>query len=257
MIFDRLRRAIREQNWFTVVLEICIVMLGVVIGFQVTAWGQARGDRAQEQVYLRQLAADLRETERDIMARDSLMASQSIAGAQLVRAFLLPEEPPADSILAWVTRSWDMSLIRPIMATEEALVATGDLALIRTDSLRTAITAHLEMMRVSQRVEEDLVGRWRLVFQNFVGRFDPVALNTSWRSQEELDAFRQDPLWPYAADARRDRFSFDVRDFLSDREAFNEAESMRNRRRQLATNRAMMLHATTALREQVEAELNR
>ncbi|NNF58213.1 MAG: hypothetical protein HKN04_08215, partial [Rhodothermaceae bacterium] len=63
MILARLRRAIQEQNWFAVVLEIVIVVLGVVIGFQISAWGEARADRAQEQVYLQQLAADLRATE--------------------------------------------------------------------------------------------------------------------------------------------------------------------------------------------------
>jgi len=37
MILSRISRAVREQNWFAVVLEFVIVIAGVVIGFQVTA----------------------------------------------------------------------------------------------------------------------------------------------------------------------------------------------------------------------------
>jgi hypothetical protein len=35
-ILGRLSQALREQNWFAVVLEVCIVIVGVVVGFQVT-----------------------------------------------------------------------------------------------------------------------------------------------------------------------------------------------------------------------------
>ncbi|WP_420434200.1 hypothetical protein [Hyphobacterium sp.] len=45
MILQRLSRAIREQNWFAVALEFVIVIAGVVIGFQVTAWNAQRADR--------------------------------------------------------------------------------------------------------------------------------------------------------------------------------------------------------------------
>jgi len=37
MILARITKAIREQNWFAVVLEFVIVIAGVAIGFQVTA----------------------------------------------------------------------------------------------------------------------------------------------------------------------------------------------------------------------------
>ena len=36
----RLAGAVRRQDWLTVVVEIAVVVIGVVIGFQVTAWGK-------------------------------------------------------------------------------------------------------------------------------------------------------------------------------------------------------------------------
>ena len=62
MILARISKAIREQNWFAVAIEFVIVILGVVIGFQITAWNA--GQVAQEReiailVRLRdELAAD-------------------------------------------------------------------------------------------------------------------------------------------------------------------------------------------------------
>jgi hypothetical protein len=42
MILSRISKAIREQNWFAVVLEFVIVIAGVVIGFQVSQWANER-----------------------------------------------------------------------------------------------------------------------------------------------------------------------------------------------------------------------
>ena len=76
-ILGRLSKAVREQNWFAVVLELLIVILGVVIGFQITAWGQARSDAGREQTYLHLLAADLRQTQRTVSYANSLFDSFS------------------------------------------------------------------------------------------------------------------------------------------------------------------------------------
>ena len=59
MILARLSAAIRAQNWFAVVLEFVIVIAGVVIGFQVTAWNADRGERQSELRYLSSLIADV------------------------------------------------------------------------------------------------------------------------------------------------------------------------------------------------------
>ncbi|MGJ3232210.1 MAG: hypothetical protein ACFE0P_10460 [Oceanicaulis sp.] len=51
MILSNISKAIREQNWFAVVLEFVIVIAGVVIGFQINAWNKARAERALGQTY--------------------------------------------------------------------------------------------------------------------------------------------------------------------------------------------------------------
>ena len=49
MILRRLVHAISEQNWFTVVLELAIVVIGILVGLQVDDWDQQRLERASDQ----------------------------------------------------------------------------------------------------------------------------------------------------------------------------------------------------------------
>ena len=93
-ILGRLAHAVREQNWFAVALEVRIVVLGVVISFQVTSWGHERADRTREHAYLRQLADDLRESERPMDAWESGSRPYERATTQIYQAFykLLPAE---------------------------------------------------------------------------------------------------------------------------------------------------------------------
>jgi len=59
MILQSLSKAIREQNYYAVLLEFVIVIAGVVIGFQIQAWNEQRQLREQEAIYLEQVQADL------------------------------------------------------------------------------------------------------------------------------------------------------------------------------------------------------
>jgi hypothetical protein len=49
MIIKRFAHAIREQSWFTVVLEIIIVVIGIFVGLQVDDWNQRRIERKNDQ----------------------------------------------------------------------------------------------------------------------------------------------------------------------------------------------------------------
>jgi hypothetical protein len=55
VILRKLAEAIREQNWFTVLLEILIVVIGIFLGLQVDGWNELRKDRVKEGVYLERL----------------------------------------------------------------------------------------------------------------------------------------------------------------------------------------------------------
>ena len=45
MILRRLTDALRKQDWFTVVIETLIVVLGVFLGIQLGNWNEARAEQ--------------------------------------------------------------------------------------------------------------------------------------------------------------------------------------------------------------------
>lgn len=71
MIIQRIAENIRSQNWFTVVVEFMIVVVGVFMGLQVQDWNDARKERIEEQVLLKRLhveTLELLETQREELA---------------------------------------------------------------------------------------------------------------------------------------------------------------------------------------------
>ena len=58
MILRRLAEAIQQQNWFVVLLEVMIVVVGIFIGLQVDDWNQERLNRVNETIYLQEFLED-------------------------------------------------------------------------------------------------------------------------------------------------------------------------------------------------------
>jgi hypothetical protein len=141
MILRRLATALREQNWFTVALEILIVVVGIYIGLQADAWMSSKSDRVLEREYLERLVADLnvsiadqenniRESDKGIVSIDyvaQLLRSQSFddADEELVTAGI--------NAMGWVAAP------STIMVTVRELQSTGNITLIRDVSIRMAI----------------------------------------------------------------------------------------------------------------------
>lgn len=69
MILRKLADAIREQNWFTVVLEVLIVVVGIFIGLQVDDWNSARIDRQRAHAYAARITSDLADDIRELEKR--------------------------------------------------------------------------------------------------------------------------------------------------------------------------------------------
>lgn len=184
----RLTDALREQNWAAVGIELGIVVLGVLIAFQITAWGEARADRSKEEVYLRQLAADLVETERILGWADSANGLSARAADRLAGAFYDPDPPPRDSLLVWIGKASSLISVDPVTGTAHALVETGDLGLIRDDSLRSAITAYLGRIETMREVRAHIHVDWMAGLNVMSEGADPYEARASYSSRAELDS---------------------------------------------------------------------
>jgi len=136
--------AIKEQNWFTVALEILIVVVGIFIGLQVNDWNQARVDRVLESRYLERLQADL------LNDLSRLDGSEFLANARMRQVKLLLDgiadsevaaSQPNQFVEAVEKASWvSYRHITPNAYAE--LVSTGRTTLIRSESLRDALAEY-------------------------------------------------------------------------------------------------------------------
>ncbi|MCF8879846.1 hypothetical protein L5876_08480 [Hyphobacterium sp. SN044] len=143
MILSRITKAIREQNWFAVVLEFVIVILGVVIGFQVTAWNARQADLQRGQLYIERLSADLAENRTRAEGNIAFRAQVRALGLDAL-AFASGERQPDSSwqVVATYFNASQSGSAYPVRATYEEMLSTGDLRLIADLDLRNALSVY-------------------------------------------------------------------------------------------------------------------
>jgi len=145
MILARISRAIREQNWFAVVLEFVIVIAGVVIGFQVTAWNAERQTQADVSDLLARLHDEIIDVETVRVGwRDLVQPGLTLEMLQGVSPLLLGDAEPdrqlSDAECRAIVQSHILALPPQILPILDELEATGDIRLIEDDNIRSALT---------------------------------------------------------------------------------------------------------------------
>lgn len=143
MILRRVITHVREQNWAAIAIDFLIVVAGVVVGLQLTAWGQERADRAQEQELLRGLQAEFSEVavalESQIVKHRRVEQAVRTTLEALTRARLGGASfgSVADSTLAWTYVPTTTQLSQGVLS---GMLGTGRLGLIRDPELRAALS---------------------------------------------------------------------------------------------------------------------
>ena len=146
MILARLSKAVREQNWFAVTIEFVIVILGVVIGFQISAWNETRQERALTRVTLERLQDDFT----DIVAEiedDVASIARTIEVMTTMREALQSGQLSEEDRVAF-----DIALQRAYTHREPAnrsstfveIESNGRMALIGNERLRRALRRYDE-----------------------------------------------------------------------------------------------------------------
>ena len=137
MILTRLSRAVREQNWFAVVLEFVIVIAGVVIGFQITGWNEARMERASEALALARIQDDVVQNLRELDARIRSDQSRNQDNRIMVAAVTTGSLAPEDAGAFQTAVEQLLFFSRPPISqpSYDALEQSGDLTVISNDDL--------------------------------------------------------------------------------------------------------------------------
>lgn len=125
MILRRLADAIRHQDWFTVVIEFVIVVVGIFVALQVDGWNQRRLDHAIGQQYLENIRAAIR-ADIDMLNGEIEQAKlRRVAAEYTLRAIKTGTYDDAGLFIRQVdqTGRWDAPTYQ--RAAYEDLVATG------------------------------------------------------------------------------------------------------------------------------------
>lgn len=93
MILRRLANAIRKQDWFTVLIEMLIVVLGVFLGIQVSNWNEAQQERNREAIVLEQLAREFTVADEEGKLAQGKAEASLEATREVLRVIKGGEEP--------------------------------------------------------------------------------------------------------------------------------------------------------------------
>ena len=141
MILRRLAEGVRKQDWFTVVVEVLIVVVGIFLGLQVDDWNNARKDRIDEQGFIARLHGELllaedlssRVRDRRLGRRESMITAADVLFARSERDALSDEECMA------VTGTHYFNINVPELPSLFELAGTGRMSIIRDPELRSAL----------------------------------------------------------------------------------------------------------------------
>lgn len=139
-----LRKNLAEANYGVLVLEFVVVILSILIAFQIDRWAQERRDRQQEYQYLVRLKSDL-QFEIDRMSDSVGFAERRLAAVLFLEEVSANPEVAVDKpeavAKALERATWrSFPHISAFVYTE--LRSTGNLSLLRSDSLRLSLAEY-------------------------------------------------------------------------------------------------------------------
>ena len=180
LIIGRLADALRgvrgkagRTDWWSVLIEIMVVVLGILIAFELNEWDQRRQDRAQEQLVLQHI----REESRGDMEALERIRDQHIASVRNARQLLGADGNPAAARAYAAARGDRCDLLR-VPAVRRASAGAGGLggpdrlAVIHDHRLR-------DLLRVAEAARvfsESQIGYFRDSFQRYAERLDPYTV---------------------------------------------------------------------------------
>lgn len=153
MIFNRIAQGLRRQDWFTAILELVILVIGIYIGLQVDDWVTERQDREAETMYLELLARDIAELQ-DQVAAQHAFEKDKVGAAARAYQLLTTEDPSAHQaelgvLLTSLSARRTLSLVS---STYEQMVSSGHLQLIRDRELRDRIVRLFAMLKRDEAI---------------------------------------------------------------------------------------------------------
>ncbi len=126
-----------KLKWF--LGEFFVVVAGVLVAFILNSWWMSIKDANKEQTYLVQIYEDINSTIDQVKEAEEEQRAITHAASMLMALTYSTQLPPDSVISAYIWRSMAFAPTSRVSATLSSLVSTGDLQLIKNDSLRSVL----------------------------------------------------------------------------------------------------------------------
>lgn len=179
MILKRLVDGLRARDWFTVFVELLIVVAGIYLGLQANDWAQEREFRKQEQASLVRL---LEESEAAIAVIDQEIEYAGWLNRLRREAVETVDSerpvPDDDLMLRTGINTLDrFPPLRPVTVAYDELLSAGQMQLIRSADLRAAIaTYHVNLgyfNEIAGRFSRNADDFWRAYKRHVTWDYNP------------------------------------------------------------------------------------
>lgn len=141
MILHRLATSIRKQDWFAVVIETLIVVLGVSLGIQLGNWNAARVERQLGEEYVKRLETALRTD----LANSRLLTEyheQVLDAVVRTGELLSADAPDAKELIQMAYRATEINQLPPERATWDQIVSSGHLGLLPEGAVEGGLSTY-------------------------------------------------------------------------------------------------------------------
>ena len=157
MILTRFARHLRTQDWTAVGIEFALIVAGIVIGFQITAWYEDRDRAEQEQLVLAALAEEVQANVEELDAMLAFTRFKLSSIEELARR-IDGERTTEDSLVSLFA---DLVWSRRVRFSDGAItgtIASGGLGLISNGDLRRSLAGlagRMDDYEVTSQAEDE------------------------------------------------------------------------------------------------------
>ena len=162
----------RKSAWIRATSEFVVIIVGVLVALTVDQWNTDRQERVSERDYLAALASDLRGDSAvyaNILLPGIRQAARAVPEVSSVAAGRVGFPPDTLAFVRTVIAgSFTIGSFPIEGATYEELVATGNLRLIQSASLRSGVVAYYASKRVAEARSQSSISEYRPMVRGYV-----------------------------------------------------------------------------------------
>jgi hypothetical protein len=187
-----LRRYIRQENWFAIILELVVIMLGLFLAFQLDRWYESQRSKSDLQAHLEALTEDFTENEARLITALS-EGKQEMEAAITIRAEIRKDSP--DLSVAELNQLISQTSLLPAFSAVDLayrnLISGGTLSDFLSPDLKKDLAEFYAAYEITQLIQNTQELQYVTLWQPYaLNNLDYAASNRKVRAGRDNPALR-------------------------------------------------------------------